>query len=50
MYAASAVATTVTVGQLFTPNYDACSPGTALVTGVASGNSYRVPKAGVITS
>lgn len=48
--AASAAATTVKVGQLFTPNYPSCSGGTALQTHVASGNSYRVPKDGVITS
>jgi hypothetical protein len=51
LYASSAGAKTVTVGQLFTPTFGSCSPGyTALQTGVASGNSYRIPKAGVITS
>jgi hypothetical protein len=50
LFAASAGAKTVKVGQLFTPNFT-CSPGrTALQTGVASGPSYTVPKAGVITS
>lgn len=47
--APGAAATTVTVGQLFTPN-NTCSPDTFLQTGVASGRSYTVPKAGVITS
>ena len=47
---ASAGAKTVTVGQLFTPAQVSCFPGTALVPSVASGNSYRIPKAGVITS
>jgi hypothetical protein len=40
----------VKVGQLFTPTGNCVTPGTALATGVASGRSYRVPKAGVITS
>jgi hypothetical protein len=48
--AAGAAAKTVTVGQLgFTPN-QACAVDTFLQTGVASGRSYTVPKAGVITS
>jgi hypothetical protein len=46
---ASTEATTVTAGQLFTPN-SACANDTFLQTGVASGRSYTVPKAGVITS
>jgi phage baseplate assembly protein gpV len=46
---ASAANASVTVGQLFTPS--GCSTGgTALQTGVASGNSYTVPSPGVITS
>jgi hypothetical protein len=47
---ASAARASVTVGQLFTPNTDCNTPGTGLQTGVASGNSYSVPSAGVITS
>jgi hypothetical protein len=46
----SAGAKTVTVGQLFTPETSCFGLFTALQTGVASGNSYVVPKAGVITS
>lgn len=45
----SAGATTVTVGQHFTPT-DTCGSNTYLQTGVASGTSYAVPKGGVITS
>ena len=42
--------TTATVGQLFAPA-DSCAPSfTDLQTGVASGTSYTVPFAGVITS
>src|SRR5919204_5299371 len=40
----------VTVGQSFTPTIASCVPGTALETGVASGTSYTVPSAGVISS
>src|SRR5436305_4548411 len=47
--ASVALAATVTVGQLFTPTDLFCG-GTFLETGVASGRSYTVPKAGVITS
>lgn len=44
-------ARTVTLGHLFTPTPPSCQAGyTVLVTGVASGRSYVVPKAGVITS
>jgi PASTA domain len=42
-------ATTVKVGQLFTPNAG-CGPYTFLQAGVGSGTSYTVPKSGVITS
>jgi hypothetical protein len=45
----TATAKTVTVGQHFKPQ-DGCNPGTILQTGVSAGNSYVVPKAGVITS
>lgn len=38
----------ITVGQLFTPT-QGCAPQTFLQTGVASGTSYSVPTAGVIT-
>jgi hypothetical protein len=48
--AAGAAAKTVTVGQLFAPNFYCGGPDTWLQTGVASGTSYTVPKAGVITS
>jgi PASTA domain len=47
---ATAAARTVTVGQLFTPRYACTRLLTYLVTGVASGTSYTVPKPGVITS
>jgi hypothetical protein len=48
---ASAGAKTVTVGQLVMPDVASCGGGyTILQTGVASGRSYRVPEAGVITS
>jgi PASTA domain len=47
--ASSAGATTVTVGQLFTP-MSGCGGATFLQTGMASGTSYTVPTAGVITS
>jgi hypothetical protein len=41
----------VTVGQLFTPTMVNCAGITEVIqTGVASGNSYAVPSAGVITS
>jgi hypothetical protein len=41
----------VTVGQSFVPTYDCTgAAGTALQTGIASGNSYTVPTPGVITS
>jgi PASTA domain len=49
-FAATAAATTVSVGQLFTPTYVCAGAGTYLQTGVASGTPYTVPKAGVITS
>lgn len=48
--AASAYAKSVTVGQLFRPTESCFGSFTALVTHVASGRSYVVPKAGVITS
>ena len=49
--AAPAARAATTVGQLFTPTDTGCTgPITALQTGVASGNSYTVPSAGVITS
>ncbi len=48
--ASAATAKTVTVGQLFTPKTSCYASYTGLVTGVASGTSYVVPKAGVITS
>lgn len=43
-------AKTVTVGQLFTPADECAGSYTQLQTGVSAGNSYTVPKAGVITS
>jgi hypothetical protein len=45
-----AAAKTVTIGQLFKPTADCVGGFSSLVTGVASGTSYVVPKAGVITS
>ncbi|MGN6169161.1 MAG: hypothetical protein ACTHQQ_13475, partial [Solirubrobacteraceae bacterium] len=40
----------MTIGQLFKPTADCVGGFSSLVTGVASGTSYVVPKAGVITS
>jgi hypothetical protein len=48
--AAAAKPKTVTVGQNVTPTEPCSGPFTVLQTGVASGRSYTVPKAGVITS
>jgi hypothetical protein len=50
VFAASAGAKTVTVGQLFMPNATCVVGFTRLQSGVASGRSYSVQKAGVITS
>ncbi len=47
--ASGAQAATVTIGQLFAPS-GACSASTILQPAVASGTSYVVPGAGVITS
>src|SRR4051794_23404643 len=47
----SALATTVTVGQLFTPGTNCGGPQTILQTGSpAGGSSYVIPFNGVITS
>jgi hypothetical protein len=50
LFAASAAAKTVTVGQLPAPTTDCSGPFTVMQSGVASGRSYSVPAAGVITS
>jgi hypothetical protein len=53
LFATSAGAKSVRVGQLFTPTAPCqtqSAGATVLQTGVASGRSYTVPKAGVITS
>lgn len=46
----AATAKTVTVGQLFTPTFPCAADYTSLVTGVANGRSYVIPKTGVVTS